>query len=287
MFDGLGSHGMNITILHHHLGQYVWNIFLSASSGCKSKVRLRDGPEALGNDSICRSHLPKDAQLKTNFRPENAKVGKCGPKRCSQMAKNYLKQNQSKLVGGSKPFEQYQSNWIISPSRGENKKCLKPPPSKIRWDRFRVYIRYSQKKREISPAKRPPFLKSPLRYNSKIFFRQRGASAPGRIWRFCRFGWWLLNEFVWEVCDPLGVEMGYLICIMFEPCNYAQLTEGRPLSCIFTAGQKSLYGDWSFHQVGFVKPSPTIEIGGSLDPSTHWTVNFKPYHPCNYSVCSM
>ncbi len=32
------------------------------------------------------------------------------------------------LVGGwTNPFEKYESNWIISPSRCENKKCLKPP----------------------------------------------------------------------------------------------------------------------------------------------------------------
>ena len=33
------------------------------------------------------------------------------------------------LAGGFNPFEKYQSNWIISPGKGENKKCLKPPPS--------------------------------------------------------------------------------------------------------------------------------------------------------------
>ncbi len=33
------------------------------------------------------------------------------------------------LVGGFNPFEKYSSNWIISPSRGEHKKCLKSPPS--------------------------------------------------------------------------------------------------------------------------------------------------------------
>ena len=36
-----------------------------------------------------------------------------------------------KLVGGFNPFEKYSSNWIISPSRGENKKYLKPPPSQV------------------------------------------------------------------------------------------------------------------------------------------------------------
>ena len=33
------------------------------------------------------------------------------------------------LVGGFNPFEKYQSKWESSPSRDENKKYLKPPPS--------------------------------------------------------------------------------------------------------------------------------------------------------------
>ena len=32
------------------------------------------------------------------------------------------------LVGGFNPLETYESNWKPSPNRGENKKCLKPPP---------------------------------------------------------------------------------------------------------------------------------------------------------------
>ena len=35
------------------------------------------------------------------------------------------------LVGGFNPFEKYQSNWIISPGKDENKKYLKPPPRYI------------------------------------------------------------------------------------------------------------------------------------------------------------
>ena len=35
-----------------------------------------------------------------------------------------------RLVGGFNPFEKYQANWIISPSRVENKKYLKPPASR-------------------------------------------------------------------------------------------------------------------------------------------------------------
>ena len=31
------------------------------------------------------------------------------------------------LAGGFNPFEKYQSNWIMSPSMGKNKKSFKPP----------------------------------------------------------------------------------------------------------------------------------------------------------------
>ena len=37
--------------------------------------------------------------------------------------------NQHHLVGGFNLIEKYQSDWIISPRRGENQKYLKPPPS--------------------------------------------------------------------------------------------------------------------------------------------------------------
>ena len=33
------------------------------------------------------------------------------------------------LVGGFNPIEKYESKWESCPSRGENKKYLKPPPS--------------------------------------------------------------------------------------------------------------------------------------------------------------
>ena len=37
------------------------------------------------------------------------------------------------MVGIFNPSEKYESNWIISPGRGENKKYLKPPPNYIQW----------------------------------------------------------------------------------------------------------------------------------------------------------
>ena len=38
--------------------------------------------------------------------------------------------SQTSLVGGFSPthLKHIKSNWIISPGKGENKKCLKPPP---------------------------------------------------------------------------------------------------------------------------------------------------------------
>ena len=33
------------------------------------------------------------------------------------------------LVGGFNPSEKFESNWMISPNRGENTKYLKPPAS--------------------------------------------------------------------------------------------------------------------------------------------------------------
>ena len=42
-----------------------------------------------------------------------------------------LKKGISHLVGGFNPSEKYQSKWESSPTRGENKKKLKPPPSHI------------------------------------------------------------------------------------------------------------------------------------------------------------
>ena len=39
--------------------------------------------------------------------------------------------NRNHLVGGFNPFERCSSNWESSLYRGENKKCLKPPPREI------------------------------------------------------------------------------------------------------------------------------------------------------------
>ena len=36
IFYGLGSHGMKITIIHHHLGEYFWVIFPSIEQSQKA-----------------------------------------------------------------------------------------------------------------------------------------------------------------------------------------------------------------------------------------------------------
>ena len=47
------------------------------------------------------------------------------------------------LGGGFNLFEKYHSNWIISPGRGENKKCLKPPPIVDMCGRLKILRRVS------------------------------------------------------------------------------------------------------------------------------------------------
>ena len=56
--------------------------------------------------------------------------------RRSNSWKGFSKKQQPWLVGGwTNPFEKYQSNWIISPGRGEKKIFLRPPP---RW--MKMYL---------------------------------------------------------------------------------------------------------------------------------------------------
>ena len=59
---------------------------------------------------------------------------------CSPLISQRWKPN---LVGGwTNPFEKYESKWESSPNRGENKKHLKPPTSKVQWDPhdWQVYL---------------------------------------------------------------------------------------------------------------------------------------------------
>ena len=59
-------------------------------------------------------------KLSPNFQVKNSQKSLSGHRLVEKLAS---------LVGGVNPSEKYESNWIISPSRGDNKKYLKPPPS--------------------------------------------------------------------------------------------------------------------------------------------------------------
>ena len=55
-------------------------------------------------------------------------VDVCRQTQWQNIAKSHMS---SSLVGGFNPLETYESKWESSPSRGENKQYLKPPPSSI------------------------------------------------------------------------------------------------------------------------------------------------------------
>ena len=64
------------------------------------------------------------------------------------------------LVGGFNPSEKYSSKWIISPSRGENKKYLKTPPSvSFCWEMF---VSFDEK---FKVEQLPSMQKSMLRFH--------------------------------------------------------------------------------------------------------------------------
>ena len=80
----------------------------------------------------------------------------------------HTRYSNQRLVGGFNPFEKYQSNWIISPSRGENIKYLKPPPRKRLELQFAsafffpslemaLSLKYKKKDRPGNFVSRPPF----------------------------------------------------------------------------------------------------------------------------------
>ena len=60
------------------------------------------------------------------------------------------------LVGGFNPSEKYSSNWKSSPNRGENKKCLKPPPRFVLVDEEKLglqSLRFQRKTKMEPPLK--------------------------------------------------------------------------------------------------------------------------------------
>ena len=68
------------------------------------------------------------------------------------------------LVGGFNPSEKYESDWIIIPAIGENKKCSKPPTSIIIYTN--IFLRDS------------PFLVDGPEHHQL----QESSTAPGVVW---------------------------------------------------------------------------------------------------------
>ena len=67
--------------------------------------------------------LPRVVEMSREYVPPPKKRKKITPPKFKSLP---LKNDQ---VAVFNPFEKYESKWIISPNRGENKKWLKPPPS--------------------------------------------------------------------------------------------------------------------------------------------------------------
>ena len=59
---------------------------------------------------------------------ENGPVEDVFPTENGDFPASHVSLLECNLFGGFTPSEKYQSNWIISPSKVENKQYLKPPP---------------------------------------------------------------------------------------------------------------------------------------------------------------
>ena len=88
------------------------------------------------------------------------------------------------LVGGwTSPFEKYLSKWESSPSRGENKKFLKPPPS--------LFLRSCFIQRRVNEKNKSPPVSGPM--SSGLAFVQKDVGRPCYLEIPPRFLWtpWL------------------------------------------------------------------------------------------------
>ena len=143
------------------------------------------------------------------------------------------------LVGGFNPFEKDYSNWKSSPSRGENKKYLKPPPSqytikqKIRsidfcFKKTPWYLRY--------PKHRPNFFpKNPWEFLVQKFpwdFLQ-GFDPPcptlsllASAWRTSRF---CTQVFGWIYATY--AQRGALMCVVYSR-NLGQISHKKSFQTI-------------------------------------------------------
>ena len=109
--------------LHLERYQSVCSDYVATEYACKSHCSTFDGKRTKSEDPWPTS-------------PSHASLGPCWSQHLISMI--HLQSNKSEsnyLVGGFNPFEEFQSNWVISPcSRGVNKKMLKPP-SRLSFER--------------------------------------------------------------------------------------------------------------------------------------------------------
>ena len=100
---------------------------------------------------ICQGKIPKFPESRCFF---SARIS------CCIVATFALGHQHYPIVGGFNPFEKYWSNWIISLTRGENKKYLKPPCrlsyiTKVATPKMKNYAQDSVKIKSFIP---PQFL---------------------------------------------------------------------------------------------------------------------------------
>ena len=117
-------------------------IFLTIQSVRRKKQQnLKPSDFPLGNRTCCRFHdrattatstINNAAAMETNSDTAAAKVASTKRKEETQRKYLALEVVFFWLVVESTHLKKYESNWIISPGRGEIKRYLQPPPSFFR-----------------------------------------------------------------------------------------------------------------------------------------------------------
>ena len=105
----------------------------------------------------------------------------------------------SYLVGGFKPFEKHESKWESSPNRGENKTCLKPPPSFVLKIWFIIPLKQTIYKMLVNPVLSVvTFLSTSFLFTSHP---QVNRSSPNST---LQATWWERLELYWPLPRSLG-----------------------------------------------------------------------------------
>ena len=109
-----------------------------------------------------------------------------------------------KLVGGSNPSEKYWSNWILSPTRGENKQYLEPPPSLNMFEtkHLRGWIHGFSRIWPTPASSGPKDSQGTTRFSWSLFFGGWTTWKPNGV--SFRFQLELLDQPLGEPPQPLG-----------------------------------------------------------------------------------